>query len=87
MAEWLRDNDQVQIGPCPCTVQLFEQLARAANGSRPDAIRHDAKAVIIRALVILLTALAPGKVIIERLHARIGEWRGRRDRWRAVGIL
>jgi hypothetical protein len=38
-------------------------------------------------LVILLTALAPGKVIIERLHARIGEWRGRRDRWRAVGIL
>ena len=43
---------------------------------------------VIRALVILLTALAPGKVIIERLlHARIGEWRGRRDRWRAVGIL
>jgi hypothetical protein len=47
MAEWLRDNDQVQIGPCPCIVELFQQLARAANGSRPDAIRHDAKAVIV----------------------------------------
>jgi hypothetical protein len=43
MAEWLRDNDQVQIGPCPCIVELFEQLARAANGPRPDAMRHDAK--------------------------------------------
>ena len=46
----------------------------------------------IRALVMLMvlmvgTGLAPDKVMIEQLHARIGDWRRRRDRWRTVVIL